>query len=324
MWLDLVTWLLDQSPAVPQPEAVHAIIRAHHARKRLNLGTVRVPCDKCSCSIGQIQSNPFAHWSCDCPTHVGDNRFTRSDKLYGCATTKVCDWGLCQDCWQKECNQPSRVAYLDPQAIRSYSSTMSGKTLCVSHAATEKPVLRLSAASSGDNRVQERWVLESRDGKTYGITMGDSPNDSEVLLCPSWSSNDVVLRTRGEVCNCRPWQIDEVSPGKYTISALKLNAKGIPDGKWAVRMEGEETFDITLSDDSFKAYGSNYVLDRTASPMSIRWSNGTVQSVRRIEGCIVEWTTTCEDAPTILWELIDRPDAAGTAASVLAWLSCHH
>jgi len=193
---------------------------------------------------------------------------------------------------------------------------MSGKTLCVSHAATEKPVLRLSAASSGDNRVQERWVLESRDGKTYGITMGDSPNDSEVLLCPSWSSNDVVLRTRGEVCNCRPWQIDEVSPGKYTISALKLNAKGIPDGKWAVRMEGEETFDITLSDDSFKAYGSNYVLDRTASPMSIRWSNGTVQSVRRIEGCIVEWTTTCEDAPTILWELIDRPDVAGTAASV--------
>jgi len=189
-------------------------------------------------------------------------------------------------------------------------------TLSASPLATERPVLQSAAASTGDNRVQERWVLESLDSKTYGIAMSGSPNNSEVLLCPSWSSNDVVLRPRGEACNCRPWQIDETSPGRYTISAMKLNPEGIPDGKWAVRIEGEETIDITFSGDSFEAFGSKYVLDRTASPMTITWSDGTLQTVKRIEDCTVEWTTTCEDYPIIIWELIDRPDAAGTATLV--------
>mmetsp|Transcript_89978 Transcript_89978/g.178846 ORF Transcript_89978/g.178846 Transcript_89978/m.178846 type:complete len:728 (+) Transcript_89978:52-2235(+) len=316
MWLDLVTWLLDQSPSVPQHEAVHAIVQAHETRRRLSLGTVRIPCHVCGCYIGRIENNPFGQWICDCPTHVGNNRLYRSETLYGCATTKVCDWGLCQDCWHKELNQPTRVAHLDPQAIRSCSSQAPGTMLSVSNVAAEKPFLQCSAVPGGGNRMQERWVLESLDGKTYGITMTNPLNECEYVLCPSWSSNDVILRTREDASNYRPWQICEVSPGKYTISALKMNPEGIPDGKWKVRIEGEGTIDITLSGKSFEAYGSNYTLDRTASPMSITWSDGTVQSVRRIEGCTVEWTTTCEDYPAILWELIDRHDTAGTSASV--------
>lgn len=59
-------------------------------------------CPKCNQPISrQPQIHWAGSWACDWPDHAGDNDFGESDAVFGCGTSKCCDWGVCQDCWVK-------------------------------------------------------------------------------------------------------------------------------------------------------------------------------------------------------------------------------
>lgn len=62
-------------------------------------GSGRPACGTCQKTLKLVPKTPFKRWTCDCASHDGEGELTRTDRIYGCATMKKCDYGICERCW---------------------------------------------------------------------------------------------------------------------------------------------------------------------------------------------------------------------------------
>lgn len=46
--------------------------------------------------------NSWDTWVCSNPAHIGDNKFTPLDPVWGCCTVGDCKWTICLKCWNTQ------------------------------------------------------------------------------------------------------------------------------------------------------------------------------------------------------------------------------
>jgi len=65
-------------------------------------------CGKCGHILGEKPPGTWGSgWSCDNPSHTEQaNKFNSNDRLWGCPSTRTCNYGVCLACW--ESNNPSQ------------------------------------------------------------------------------------------------------------------------------------------------------------------------------------------------------------------------
>jgi hypothetical protein len=82
----LLASIVAASPSPTQPPAVEV--------------DPNVTCGICMTSMLRYDPSPLPVWRCDWPEHEGPNNFQTEHCMYGCATTRECDWGVCEVCYQ--------------------------------------------------------------------------------------------------------------------------------------------------------------------------------------------------------------------------------
>lgn len=105
---DSVATAEKSSPALPS-SFLSSIVAAASAAGNAITTTVQQPtveldpnvtCGICMTQILLYEPAPLSHWRCDWPEHEGPNNFLAEHRMYGCATTRECDWGVCEVCYQ--------------------------------------------------------------------------------------------------------------------------------------------------------------------------------------------------------------------------------